>query len=79
VRAARPGAEQRQPPPVDLRNTGLVADRRDGQFVVYRINIPVWRQAADGFFDHLLEGSDGVTLQNFRIERSKPSSARSDA
>jgi len=54
-----------------LRNTGLVADRRDGQFVVYRINIPVWRKTADGFFDHLLEGSDGVTLQNFRVERLK--------
>ena len=52
-----------------LRTTGLVADQREGQFVVYRINVPVWRQAADGFFDHLLAGSDGVTLQNFRIER----------
>lgn len=52
-----------------LRTTGLVTDRRDGQFVVYQLNVPVWRQVADGFFDHLLQGEDAVTLQNFRVER----------
>jgi ArsR family transcriptional regulator len=52
-----------------LRTTGLVADRREGQFVVYQLNVPVWRQVADGFFDHLLQGEDAVTLQNFRVER----------
>ena len=52
-----------------LRTTGLVSDRRDGQFVVYQLNVPVWRQVADGFFDHLLGGDDRVTLQNFRVER----------
>jgi len=52
-----------------LRTTGLVSDRRDGQFVVYQLNVPVWRQVGDGFFDHLLGGEDVVTLQNFRVER----------
>lgn len=52
-----------------LRTAGLVADRRDGQFVVYQLNVPVWRRVADGFFDHLLAGEDAVTLQNFRVER----------
>lgn len=52
-----------------LRTAGLVADRRDGQFVVYQLNVPVWRQVADGFFDRLLAGADAVTLQNFRVER----------
>ncbi len=52
-----------------LRTTGLVTDRRDGQFVVYQLNVPVWRQVADGFFDHLLQGEDAVALQNFRVER----------
>lgn len=52
-----------------LRTAGLVADRREGQFVVYRLNVPVWRRVADGFFDHLLQGEDAVTLQNFRVER----------
>lgn len=52
-----------------LRNTGLVTDERDGQWVVYRINVPVWRRVGDGFFDSLLEGRDSVTLQHFRIER----------
>lgn len=52
-----------------LRTTGLVTDRRDGQFVVYQLNVPMWRRVADGFFDHLLQGEDTVTLQNFRIER----------
>lgn len=52
-----------------LRAAGLAADRRDGQFVVYQLNLPVWRRVADGFFDHLLQGEDAVTLQNFRVER----------
>lgn len=52
-----------------LRDTGLVTDERDGKFVIYQINIPVWRRIGDGFFDHLLEGHDEVTLQYFRIER----------
>lgn len=52
-----------------LRNTGLVADRREGQFVVYRINVLAWKTLGDGFFDQLLGGQDAVTLQHFRIER----------
>ena len=52
-----------------LRNTGLVADRREGQFVVYRINVGAWTQLGDGFFDQLLGGSDVVALRHFRIER----------
>ncbi len=52
-----------------LRTAGLVVDRREGQFVVYQLNVPVWRQVGDGFFDHLLGGEDAVTLQNFRVER----------
>jgi DNA-binding transcriptional ArsR family regulator len=52
-----------------LRTAGLVSDRRDGQFVVYQLNVPVWRRVADGFFDHLLGGADVVTLQNVRVER----------
>ena len=52
-----------------LRNTGLVADRREGQFVVYRINVSAWAALGDGFFDQLLGGADSVTLQRFRIER----------
>ena len=59
-----------------LRTAGLVADRRDGQFVVYQLNVPVWRQVADGFFDHLLGGEDVVTLQNVRVERLTEPSAR---
>jgi ArsR family transcriptional regulator len=55
-----------------LRATGLVADRRDGQFVVYQLNLPAWRLAADGFFDQLLGGEDAVTLQYFRVERRRP-------
>ena len=45
------------------------AATREGQFVVYQLNVSVWRQVADGFFDHLLQGEDAVTLQNFRVER----------
>jgi DNA-binding transcriptional ArsR family regulator len=56
-----------------LRTTGLVTDRREGQFVVYAINIPMWKGMANGFFDHLVEGQDEVILQNFRIERRHPS------
>ncbi len=52
-----------------LRNTGLVADRREGQFVVYRVNVPAWKALGDGFFDQLLGGQDAVVLQHFRIER----------
>lgn len=52
-----------------LRATGLVHDERDGQFVVYRINTPVWRELGDGFFDQLLFGADEVRLQHFLIRR----------
>ena len=52
-----------------LRNTGLVTDRREGQFVVYRINVSAWSALGDGFFDQLLGGADSVRLQRFRIER----------
>ena len=52
-----------------LRNTGLVTDERDGQFVIYRLNVPAWRAVGDGFFDQLLGGMDQVTLQHFRIQR----------
>jgi DNA-binding transcriptional ArsR family regulator len=52
-----------------LRNTGLVTDERDGQFVIYRLNVPAWRAIGDGFFDQLLGGLDEVTLQHFRIQR----------
>jgi DNA-binding transcriptional ArsR family regulator len=59
-----------------LRTTGLVVDRRDGQFVVYQLNVPVWRQAGDGFFDHLLGGADAVTLQHVRVERLRGDGGR---
>jgi DNA-binding transcriptional ArsR family regulator len=52
-----------------LRNVGLVSDRREGQFVLYRLNTPAWQLVADGFFDHLLEGSDEVRLRNFLVRR----------
>lgn len=52
-----------------LRDSGLVVDRRDGQFVIYQLNIPVWRAVADGFFEHLLDGANAVTLQHVRVER----------
>lgn len=52
-----------------LRNTGLVSDRRDGRYVLYRINIPAWTRLAHGFFDTLLEGEDEVRLQDFSIRR----------
>jgi DNA-binding transcriptional ArsR family regulator len=52
-----------------LRTTGLVMDRRAGQFVVYTVNIPMWKAIANGFFDHLAAGQDTVLLQNFRVER----------
>jgi DNA-binding transcriptional ArsR family regulator len=53
-----------------LRTTGLVTDERDGQFVIYRVNITAWRALGDGFFDQLLGGLDTVQLQHFRITRS---------
>lgn len=52
-----------------LRNAGLLADEREGQWVVYRIHVSAWRRLADGFFDRLLEGEDVAALQNFRITR----------
>lgn len=52
-----------------LRNAGLVVDERDGQFVVYRLNVEVWRRIGDGFFDQLLGGQEVATLQHFRIQR----------
>jgi DNA-binding transcriptional ArsR family regulator len=55
-----------------LRNTGLVTDERDGQYVVYRINLAAWRALGDGFFDELLAGRDEVRLQHFRILRERP-------
>ena len=58
-----------------LRAAGLVADRRDGQFVFYQLQVATWRQVGDGFFDRLLGGADVVTLQNFRIERLPPGAA----
>jgi DNA-binding transcriptional ArsR family regulator len=53
-----------------LRNTGLVSDERDGQFVIYRVNVTAWRVLGDGFFDQLLGGLDAVQLQHFRITRA---------
>jgi DNA-binding transcriptional ArsR family regulator len=55
-----------------LRAARLVVDQREGQFVVYRLNVPVWRQVADGFFDQLLAGANEVTLQHFRLSRLPP-------
>lgn len=55
-----------------LRTSGLVSDERDGQFVVYRVNVPVWRAIGDGFFQHLVGGRDQVILQHFRISRLAP-------
>jgi DNA-binding transcriptional ArsR family regulator len=55
-----------------LRNTALVADRREGQFVVYRINVASWTALGDGFFDQLLGGTNEVVLQNFRVQRVRP-------
>jgi DNA-binding transcriptional ArsR family regulator len=52
-----------------LRNTGLVSDEREGQFVIYRLNVATWRSFGDGFFDQLLGGLDEVRLQHFRIQR----------
>lgn len=58
-----------------LRNLGLVADRREGQFVLYRIHTPAWKLLANGFFDHLLGGMDEVRLQNFLIRREPDETA----
>ena len=52
-----------------LRATGLVSDERNGQFMIYRLNLPAWRGLGDGFFDQLLGGLDAVRLQHFRITR----------
>ncbi len=57
-----------------LRNTGLVTDERDGQFVVYRLNLAAWRTLGDGFFDQLIGGLDAVQLQHFRIIRTASAS-----
>ena len=46
-----------------------MVDERDGQFVVYRLNVEVWKRVGDGFFDQLLSGEDSATLQHFRIQR----------
>lgn len=54
-----------------LRNLGLVADRRDGQFVRYRINTAAWELVAHGFFEHLVEGSDELRLRGFTLRRSE--------
>lgn len=54
-----------------LRNLGLVSDRREGQFVLYRVNVPAWQLLAHGFFEHLVEGSDELRLQDFVIRRSQ--------
>ncbi len=55
-----------------LRTTGLVVDEREGQFVIYRLNVAAWRAIGDGFFDQLLAGRDVVRLQHFSIERTPP-------
>lgn len=60
-----------------LRNSGLVTDERDGQFVIYRVNVPVWRAIGDGFFEHLAEGHDRVALQHFLISRLGPNGSPS--
>jgi len=52
-----------------LRDAGLIQNRREGQYVMYRLNVSEWTQIAEGFFDHLLGGADSVTLQHFRIRR----------
>lgn len=52
-----------------LRDASLVQDRRDGRYVRYRLDVSTWKALADGFFDKLLEGQDGVRLQNFLVAR----------
>jgi DNA-binding transcriptional ArsR family regulator len=54
-----------------LRNTGLVSDERDGQFVIYRLHLSAWRALGDGFFDQLLGGLDSVSLQHFVVRRQR--------
>jgi len=61
-----------------LRDAKLVVDRREGQYVLYSLNIPVWRKLADGFFDSLLGGADSVTLQEFRVERRTAADGSAD-
>lgn len=62
-----------------LRTSGLVNDERDGQFVVYRVNVPVWQAIGDGFFDHLAGGLDQVALRNFLIRRLPAGARRGSA
>lgn len=54
-----------------LRNLGLVTDRRDGQFVRYRVNADAWELLAHGFFEHLVEGSDELRLRGFSLRREE--------
>ncbi len=54
-----------------LRNLGLVTDRRDGQFVRYRVNTDAWELLAHGFFEHLVDGSDELHLRGFTIRREE--------
>jgi DNA-binding transcriptional ArsR family regulator len=52
-----------------LRDVALVRDRREGQFVVYGLCVETWQAVANGFFDHLLDGGDAVTLRGISIRR----------
>jgi len=52
-----------------LRDAALVTDRREGQFVVYGINVALWGSVANGFFDHLAGGEDVVRLRGFELRR----------
>lgn len=61
-----------------LRDAGLVTDRREGQFVVYGVNVAVWGMVAHGFFDHLAEGRDEVVLRGFAVRRMSQSSRPGD-
>src|SRR5579883_728901 len=54
-----------------LRAAGLVTDRREGQFVVYAVNVPMWTAMGNGFFDYLADGENTVRLQHFLIERGR--------
>ncbi len=53
-----------------LRAASLVADDRQGQFVIYHLDVPTWRRLGNGFFDELLGGADEVRLQNVIIRRA---------
>lgn len=52
-----------------LRDSSLVTDRREGQYVVYGINVAAWQMVANGFFDYLAGGEDHVTLRGFVLRR----------